>query len=55
MRYAIEILEHELNLIEEGLKKWGLDFQDIKKRQESKVKDIKKAIEILSTATKLKN
>jgi hypothetical protein len=54
MKYAVQTLETELRLVEEGLRKWGhgyediSGYEDIRKRQENKVKELKDAIQVLT-------
>ncbi len=53
MKTAILTLEKELSLVEEGLKKWPSgEYNDIKKRQQGKANELKKAIKILQTSKK---
>jgi len=49
MDYVIQVLENDLRLINEGLRAWGRGFQEEKKRQENKAKEIRKAIKHLKT------
>ena len=55
MEYVIQVLENDLRLINEGLRSWGRGFQEEKKRQENKAKEIRKAIKQLTNGSKNNN
>ena len=46
-KHAIQVLEKEAYLVKGGLKSWGDDYPEQKKRQEDKLKEIGLALLIL--------
>lgn len=51
MEYVIQVLENDLRLINEGLRSWGNNYIDEKRRQERKAEQIKTAIKILQNGS----